>query len=219
MQTKAMQIKPKQTKPKQTRTLAPLLGKQRGVSLIEFVLGIVILGIVLAGVSLFYAGQPQRLDAVFQFRAVSLAEALAEQVVSVQYDGNNDPSMQLRCGLHEIEGVPLPCNNAPYNPDEIIDGEVVGFSLQKFTALDDFNLWCDTPADGQLLASELGMPSPQLYSRFKVKTCVTKPAPPPLGLAATAAEYADHFKKEVTITLSIANSGDLSFVLHRYNIR
>lgn len=190
-----------------------------GVSLLEFVLGLVILGIVLSGVSLFYMGQSQRLDPVFQFRAVSLAEALAEQVLSAQYDGANDPSLQLRCAVSEIEGLPLPCNNAAYDPEAVVDGEVVGLDLRKFTAVDDFNLWCHDPADGEQLAAELRLPSPELYSKFEVKTCVTTPDALPAGIDVSQPEYADYFKKEVTITLSIANSGDLSFVLHRYNIR
>lgn len=198
--------------------------KQQGVSLLEFVLGLVILAVVLAGVSLFSLGQPQRLDPVFQFRAVSLAEALAEQVFSARYDANNNPSLQQRCGLADLDGNFIACANHAYDPTELdTDGTVMGIALEKFTAVDDFQFWCEPDENGvpegingQALANELGLPSPELYSRFSITTCVEAP----VVLSPPYDEADPHlFVKKVSINISIEHSGTLSFLLHRYNIR
>lgn len=187
------------------------LKRARGVSLLEFVLGLVVLAIVLVSVSLFMISQPQRLDAVFQFRAIALAEALSEQVLSAQYDGANQPGQQLRCGIDpEAEA----CRNAPYDPQEVVDGAPLGEHLHHFTAVDDFQLWCEeeyAPIEGAKLAAQLGLPSPELYQRFTVSVCVTLPA--------ADAEGAAKFLKQVHLALTVAGSGTLAFDLYRYNIR
>lgn len=177
--------------------------KAAGVSLLEFVLGLVILAIVLVGVSLFYMGQPQRLDPVFQFRAVALAEALAEQVLSVKYDDRNEPSLQQRCG---INGEPA-CHNNPTAEER---------KLSQFRHVDDFSRWCDKEEgegsiNGQALAEQLALPEPQLYHRFTVAVCVDKPT-----ITSTVLTEA---VKPVTITVNMGHSGQLAFRLERANIR
>ncbi|WP_319784265.1 prepilin-type cleavage/methylation-like protein [Oceanisphaera sp. IT1-181] len=182
----------------------------RGVSLIEFVLGLTILAIVLVGVGLFFASQPRQLDPVFQFRAASLAEALAEQVWSVKYDTNNDPNLQTRCGVTPD----VDCKNVH---------QASTTNIKDFFVLDDFQKWCDNgengalgAIDGETLASDLGMYAPELYSRFSVTTCVK--LPPPLNPGYDKTDP-DLFIKKITMIISIDSSDTLSFELHRYNLR
>lgn len=175
--------------------------KQAGVSLLEFVLGLVLLSIVLLGITLFYAGQKQQLDPVFQFRAVSLAEALAEQVLAVKYDANNNPFTQTRCGVD----LPLTCSNARENDHD---------TLNTFDNVDDFNLWCDkegaggTPINGATLAAQLGLTRTELYKNFTVQVCVD-----------TDHVFEQPPYKEVSINISINSGTDITFKLQRYNIR
>lgn len=180
--------------------------KQAGVSLLEFVIGLVLLSIVLLGVTLFYAGQKQQLDPVFQFRAVSLAEALAEQVLSVKYDGGNNPFEQKRCGVDKnAAGIMRGCDNKR---------DTAHVKLADFEQVDDFQLWCNSgvagenPINGSLLASQLDLPRTELYQRFTVETCVN------LDNRNSVLPF-----KTVSINISIDSSSTITFLLQRYNIR
>ncbi|WP_417614485.1 type IV pilus modification PilV family protein [Oceanisphaera sp.] len=180
--------------------------KQTGLSLVEFVLGLVILAIVLVGVGIFFSSQHRQLDPVFQFRAVSLAEALTEQIWSVKYDDNNNPSVQERCGI-------TPSVIGCINTSSLASTA----NIKDFTVVDDFNLWCGANAiDGQTLASDLGLPAPELYSRFNVETCVESP---PALMPGYDEANPVLFVKKVRINIIIIQGGTLTFELHRYNIR
>lgn len=182
--------------------------QQAGVSLLEFVIGLVLLAIILLGVTLFFASQHRQLDPVFQFRAVSLAEALAEQVLTVKYDHNNQPYQQTRCGIPDSEGNSLACKNRPS------DFTGMDIELKNFTSVDDFQLWCSTglhntigPIKGDELARQLDLPRTELYQRFTVETCVTLDDSTP-----------DIPFKQVSIKVGIDSDASLSFRLQRYNI-
>ena len=170
--------------------------RNSGVSLVEYVLGLAILAIVLVGVGLFFLSQPRQLDPVFQFRAVSLAEALSEQVLAVKYDANNNPVAQKRCNPTVL----LDCANSP---EESPPGDV-----RNFAVVDDFQLWCVDAINGKDLADQLDLPEAQLYRRFTIETCVE----------VNDDDTANIFK-QVEIKVSIDQGSTLSFVLHRYNIR
>ena len=180
--------------------------RNSGVSLVEYVLGLAILAIVLVGVGLFFLSQPRQLDPVFQFRAVSLAEALSEQVLAVKYDASNNPTGQERCGI--TTGAET-CTDAPSAQ------AIANPKLMNFTAVDDFQLWCNNgdngakgAIDGEELAAQLNLPQTQLYRRFTIETCV----------AVNDDDPANIFK-QVDIKISIDQGDTLSFILHRYNIR
>ncbi|GGB54081.1 hypothetical protein GCM10011502_29040 [Oceanisphaera marina] len=182
--------------------LSGLTFKQAGISLLEFVLGLALLAIVMLGVTLFYLSQSRQLDPVFQFRAVSLAEALAEQVLAVKYDVNNNPAAQERCNAGA-------CSNSPSTQ------AIANPKLTNFIAVDDFQLWCNNSEngakgdiDGEKLAAELNLPQIQLYRRFTIETCVALNDDDPANIF-----------KQVDIKISIDQGDTLSFILHRYNIR
>ncbi|MGO1246812.1 MAG: type IV pilus modification PilV family protein [Oceanisphaera sp.] len=175
------------------------------MSLLEFVIGLVLLSIVLLGVTLFYANQTRQLDPVFQFRAVSLVEAVVEHMLVVKYDEINDPYQQVRCGLPLESGAPGPecsTNNTPTDSSR---------NINNFTVLDDFNQWCDTQGgsaiDAQQLVDDLGIPHSQLYQDITIKSCVKN-----------ASDSAGTAFKQVAITVNIKQGGDVTFNLRRYNI-
>ncbi|GAA3530618.1 prepilin-type N-terminal cleavage/methylation domain-containing protein [Zobellella aerophila] len=175
---------------------------EHGFSLLEFVLGLTILAIVLGGATLFFASQPRQLDPVFQFRAVSLAEGLVEQVLAVKYDGQNNPNMQQRCDITPGFDCTV---EAEFGTEEEADKGLI----TRFDDVDDFSDWCDGGAlDGEQLATQLGLSQAALYRRFTVESCVTP---------STDAKGQPF--KEVTIGISIARGSTLSFTLHRYNLR
>ncbi|ART79248.1 prepilin-type cleavage/methylation-like protein [Oceanisphaera avium] len=171
-----------------------LITYQAGVSLIEFIIGLVLLAIILLGSTLFFASQQQQLDPVFQFRAVALAEALAEQMLAVKYDANNNPFEQIRCGIKDA-----PACSYEREPSHL--------SLADFTQLDDFNLWCADAMNGASLAEQLGLDKSELYQRFTVETCIT------------ASETSTPVYKKVAIKIAMAGGADLTLTMRRYNIR
>ena len=172
---------------------------QAGVSLLEFVIGLVLLAIILLGVTLFYANYTRQLDPVFQFRAVSLAEAVAEQVIAVKYDANNDPYQKVRCEV--TQNAPA-CSDTPILINEPYD-------ITNFTVVDDFQLWCDNGAiNGEVLAEQLAIPHSHLYNKFSINTCVE-----------LKQDLQSNSYKNVTINITIDSDATLSFILRRYNIR
>ncbi|MCT7656529.1 prepilin-type cleavage/methylation-like protein [Oceanimonas sp. NS1] len=140
-----------------------MLRRNAGLSLLEYVVGLAVLAIILVGTGLFISSLPRQLDPVFQFRAVALAEALAEQVLAVKYDAANKPQEQTRCG---IDGADV-CENQATIPTDA--------EINDFTHVDDFRLWCDegNAIAGNALAQQLGMSRTALYARYLVQTCVT----------------------------------------------
>jgi MSHA pilin protein MshD len=175
----------------------PDFHRQRGVSLMELVLGMALLGIVLAGGSLFFYGQQkQRLDPVFQVRAVSLAQALSEQIIAVKYDEANNPEQQRVCEPNP----PNQCTPAdqfgPDGPESV---------LADFDDVDDFHDWCEpNDIEGEQLAAAMGLDA-DYYRGYGVSVCVTEGAP---------GEY-----KSVAIKVTPPAGASIDFSLHRYNIR
>ncbi|WP_370462305.1 prepilin-type cleavage/methylation-like protein [Oceanimonas sp. MB9] len=163
-------------------------------------MGLAVLAIILVGTGLFISSQPRQLDPVFQFRAVALAEVLSEQVLAVKYDGQNDPyaDEHKRCGI----GSAPACRNA--------STAGAGAGIEDFSHVDDFRLWCgdDNAITGNVLADQLKLTRAPLYARYTVQTCVT------LNTDDPSATF-----KEVIISIADQNGSDLSFTLHRYNIR
>ncbi|WP_107852470.1 type IV pilus modification PilV family protein [Oceanimonas marisflavi] len=183
-----------------------MLRRNTGLSLLEYVIGLAILAIVLVGVGLFFLSQPRQLDPVFQFRAVTLGEALAEQVLAVKYDDNNKPDKQQRC-VNKDANKEKESGKEP-NKGNHCKNEATARSayLSQFEHVDDFRLWCgeDKAIAGDELAQQLGLSRTGLYVRYTVQTCIE--------------HEKGTYLKQVIITISDQNGSDLSFTLHRYNI-
>lgn len=162
----------------------------RGIGLFELVIGIAILSVLLGGVTLFFYGQQQsRLDPVFQYRAVSLAEALGERILAVKYDHANDPDSQFTCAPDSCTPV------ASFGPE----------AGEDFDDVDDFHAWCGADAiAGDQLAAAM-MLDGRYYREFSVSVCVGE---------GVAAEY-----KRVEIAVTSPMGGTIGFDLRRYNIR
>ncbi|MDP5291772.1 prepilin-type cleavage/methylation-like protein [Oceanimonas sp. CHS3-5] len=175
-----------------------MLRRNAGLSLLEYVVGLAVLAIILVGAGLFFLSQPRQLDPVFQFRAVALAEALAEQVLAVKYDEKNKPDEQERCSTDCTK-------EEDFGPDGSES------ELTDFDDVDDFHLWCgdENAISGDVLAGEeqLNLSHATLYSRYKINTCVEEKSD-------GSADY-----KKVIITIADKSGSDISFILHRYNIR
>jgi MSHA pilin protein MshD len=166
--------------------------RYRGVSLLEFVLGIALMGIVLAGCSLFFWGQRQaQLDPVLQLRATTLAHALSQQILAVKFDEQNDPYNQLLCSAAD-------CTAADeFGPEA---GESV---LADFDDVDDFHGWCASPVAAK--DTGLALLRPELYEGYQLQVCVST-------------GQADK-EKQILLDVLLPTGSKIGFMIHRYNIR
>ncbi len=170
----------------------PHLRRCRGISLLEFVLGIALMGIVLAGCSLFFWGQRQaQLDPVLQLRATTLAHALSQQILAVKFDELNDPYNQLLCSA------------ATCTPADDFGPETGESVFADFDDVDDFHVWCASPVAAK--DAGLALLRPELYEGYQLQVCVST-------------GQADKDKQLVLEVLLPTGSG-IDFVMHRYNIR
>lgn len=106
---------------------------QRGFTLIEAVIGIVIMGVVMAILITFLFPQAQRSATPhYQVRAAALAHATMTEILSKNFDNNSDPNGgYIRCGENDLDGSPTTCT-VPANLGS--DGKPAG----SFTDVDDY---------------------------------------------------------------------------------
>ncbi|MBO1518766.1 type IV pilus modification PilV family protein [Oceanisphaera pacifica] len=102
--------------------------KQAGFSLFELVLGIVLLGILMAGsLAMLINLAPKTVDPAMEVRAAQLAQRLLNDISLQKYDHNNS---HLACGTTNAELCTLPEN---YGPD------VAELALADFNDVDDYD--------------------------------------------------------------------------------
>lgn len=115
----------------------PSLDAHRGFTLIEFIVGIVLLAVALAGILGLLVNQaPQAVDPVQQVRAAQLAQRILSEVLEKSFDEHSDHNGgRFRCG--ETAGTPAvtypACtDSASYGPDS---GETRPY---QFNDVDDY---------------------------------------------------------------------------------
>ena len=116
---------------------------QNGFTLIEAVIGIVIMGVAMTILLTFLFPQAQRSATPhYQVRAAALAHATMTEILSKNFDNNSDPNGgYIRCGEDDLEGVSTTCTA----PDSLgSDGKTAG----AFTDVDDYIGCWRTSASG-----------------------------------------------------------------------
>lgn len=83
--------------------------KQYGFTLIEIIVGIVVLAIALTIItSLIVPAARQSVSPVYQVRAAELGQAMLNEITGRSFDENSDRrGGQIRCGEHNIECTPI----------------------------------------------------------------------------------------------------------------
>lgn len=108
--------------------MANKYGSQQGFSLFELVLGIALLGILMAGaVAMLINLAPKTVDPAMEVRAAQLAQRLLNDISLQKYDHNNT---HLSCGLAGGDACTL---EADYGPD------VAELALADFNDVDDYH--------------------------------------------------------------------------------
>ncbi|WDF89292.1 type IV pilus modification PilV family protein [Aeromonas hydrophila] len=106
---------------------------ERGFTLIELIVGIVLLAVALTGIlGLLINQAPQAVDPVQQVRAAQLAQRLAGEILQKSFDEQSDHNGgRYRCG-ETVAGVTIPACSTNYGPD----GEPTPY---MFNDVDDFD--------------------------------------------------------------------------------
>ncbi|MBL0570596.1 prepilin-type N-terminal cleavage/methylation domain-containing protein [Aeromonas sp. BC14] len=106
---------------------------ERGFTLIELIVGIVLLAVALTGIlGLLINQAPQAVDPVQQVRGAQLAQRLAGEIQQTSFDELSDHNGgRYRCG-ETVAGVTIPACSTHYGPD----GEATPY---MFNDVDDFD--------------------------------------------------------------------------------
>lgn len=151
----------------------PSVKRARGFTLIELIVGIVLLSVALTGIlGLLINQAPRAVDPVQQVRAAQLAQRLLGEILQKSFDEHSDHNGgRYRCG--ETAGTPAvtypACTaQAEYGPDP----DEVGLAPYAYNDVDDFDTagnWVDANTftrQGNLIRDEE-------YRNYRVKIAVT----------------------------------------------
>lgn len=203
----------------------PSLNARSGFTLIEFIVGIVLLAVALTGILGLLVNQaPKAVDPVQQVRAAQLAQRILNEVLQKSFDAQSDHNGgRFRCG--ETAGnpaVPYPActDSAGYGPDA---GEMRPY---QFNDVDDYQTSvicarglasCDAgwvPANYFSAQSGQGLDESE-YRQFGIKVRVsgvdlTKAALP----ACTGTCFTG---KRIELSVRLPDRSELAFALYRGN--
>ncbi|TPH17798.1 prepilin-type N-terminal cleavage/methylation domain-containing protein [Litorilituus lipolyticus] len=177
--------------------------KNRGFTLIEIILSIVVLAISLSIISTLIAPtEEQSADAILQIKAAELAQSLMNDINSRAYDNRSD----MAGGRHRCGEVDQPACSIALGPDNGVDGRDNDGEdpndVNTFDDVDDF--------DGFTLkvnAINAGLDSG--YTSFDLNVSVEY-AGGDLGLAAINA-------KKITVVVTTPLGTDIEFASHKAN--
>ncbi|MGL5326154.1 MAG: type IV pilus modification PilV family protein [Aeromonas sp.] len=139
---------------------------KRGFTLIELIVGIVLLAVALTGIlGLLINQAPQAVDPVQQVRAAQLAQRLASEILQKSFDEQSDHNGgRYRCG-EQVAGVTIsPCSTS-YGPD----GESASYAYNDVDDFDTAGNWVDASWFTQ---TSSGIGSDE-YRNYRVKIAVS----------------------------------------------
>ncbi|MGL6513681.1 MSHA fimbrial minor subunit MshD [Aeromonas hydrophila] len=139
---------------------------ERGFTLIELIVGIVLLAVALTGIlGLLINQAPQAVDPVQQVRAAQLAQRLASEIQQTSFDEQSDHNGgRYRCG-EVVAGVTIPACSTHYGPD----GEATPYMFNDVDDFDTAGSWKDASfytQSGGIIASDE-------YRNYQVKIAVS----------------------------------------------
>ena len=188
----------------------PSLKARCGFTLIEFIVGIVLLAVALTGILGLLVNQaPQAVDPVQQVRAAQLAQRILSEVLEKSFDEHSDHNGgRFRCG--ETAGTPAVAypactDSASYGPDS---GETRPYQFNDVDDVDTAGRWVDASYFTQASAAS----SEEEYRRYQVKIAVV-----PDTLFGSAGEGAESIGKRITLTVRLPDGSELVFGLYRGN--
>ncbi len=184
---------------------------RRGFTLVEFVVGIVLLAVALTGIlGLLINQAPQAVDPVQQVRAAQLAQRILSEVLQKSFDEHSDHNGgRFRCG--ETAGTPPvvypPCTSvADYGPE---GGETRPYAFNDVDDFDTGGHWVDA---NQFTQTDAEGVSDQEYRHYQIRIAVT-----PDTLFGSSGPGSESIGKRITLTVRLPDGSELVFGLYRGN--
>lgn len=173
--------------------------RARGFTLIEIVIGIVVLAIALVGLSATLFPQSQRsVDPIYQVRATELGQSLLKEIISLTFDEvNNRAGGDRRCKDSQPQACTAPADLGPEGSEERGD----------YNDVDDFNGFSTS---GDLLT---GATIGDLYKNFTVSVSVCYATSVTGACTNTITYY-----KKIEILVTTPNDLPVPFSAYRGNI-
>ncbi|MEL3925153.1 prepilin-type N-terminal cleavage/methylation domain-containing protein [Aeromonas enteropelogenes] len=139
---------------------------ERGFTLIELIVGIVLLAVALTGIlGLLINQAPRAVDPVQQVRSAQLAQRLAGEILQKSFDEQSDHNGgRYRCG-ETVTGVTIPACSTSYGPD----GEPAPYAYNDVDDFDTAGNWVDANRFTQTSAGVSG----DEYPNYQVKIAVS----------------------------------------------
>ena len=173
----------------------PYAKKSTGFTLIELIIGIVVLSISLSIISTLIVPTEQKsVDQILQVKAAELGQSFLNDISARAFDENSDMSGgRVRCG--EPNDGSNPCST-------VLGPEAGENSREDYNDVDDFNGYNETK-------DALGLGLDSSYSNFTVDV-VVQYAGGDLGLA-------DNLAKRITVTITTPLGTAIQFATHKAN--
>lgn len=135
----------------------PAFDRQKGVTLVELIVGLVITGITLAALSVVFFSAPQRsVEPVLQIRAAELGQSLMQEILAKPYDEQTP-----------VGGLPA-CSSCTLAADF---GADAGESRPGYDDVDDYHSYCRSAAPYASVIDPFGV-TPDDFEDFRMSVCV-----------------------------------------------
>ena len=182
------------------RRIVQRAGRQRGFTLIELVIGIVVLAVALTLITSAFLPQANKAKTpMYQVRATELAESMMDDILIRYYDAVNVSRASYQpCGDGSSDNSGVACTLAADFGPEL--GEHKS-QPQQFNDVDDYQIYCNLNNDGSVNSSY--DPKAALafftsaYPQYGVRICVTDSGAKFASASAAAATSPDIAKRIV----------------------
>lgn len=184
--------------------------KQRGFTLIEIVVGIVVLAVAMTIVTSIFLPQANKMTGpMYQIKATALGKSIMNQVLIRYYDELNISS-----------GSFIPCTdcNSGLGPDKrtlpaISESRT---NPSAFNDVDDYNAYCDVGGEGtydpQLARQQLTNSSDNRYNGYGVRICVEMAAD-----KFVTGSSANNIAKRIVLTVFMPNNETITLTSFKGN--
>lgn len=179
---------------------------KRGFTLIELIVGIVLLAVALTGIlGLLINQAPQAVDPVQQVRAAQLAQRLSGEILQKSFDEQSDHNGgRYRCG-EQVVGVTIsPCSSS-YGTD----GEPAPYAYNDVDDFDTAGNWRDASWFTQ---TSLVTNNDDEYRNYQVRIAVT-----PDDLFGSPGLKAESIGKRILLQVKLPDGSVLDFSFYRGN--
>lgn len=180
-------------------------GRQRGFSLVEMVVTIVVMAIVLTGVALvFYTTVRQSPEPLLNMRAAALGQAYLDEILPKRYDENSGQGGIPRCDSTDPGA--KPCSTT-LGPDVSPTNPPNPETRAQYDDVDDYNGLNESPP-----RDALGNVLPG-YANYRVQVSVVYAGNGPDGLGLANLQDA----KLITVTVTTPSGDRMVFSAYRVN--